>query len=58
MGGMGEWLLVGGEVWEDKEGGVEEEEVVVVVEGGWQAGSGGAHGNADCLFEFYCQARL
>ncbi len=55
MGGMGEWLVVGGEVWEDKEGGVGEE---VLVDGGWQAGSGGAHGNADCLFEFYCQAQL
>lgn len=52
VGGMGEWFVVGGEVWEDKEGGV------VVVEGGWQAGSGGAHGNADCLFEFYSRAQL
>lgn len=51
MGVMEEWSVVGGEVREDKEGGV-------VVEGGWQAGSGGAHGNADCLFELYCQAQL
>lgn len=33
MGAMGEWFVVGGEVWEDKEGGVEEEVVVVVVDG-------------------------
>lgn len=54
MGGMGEWFVVGGEVCEEKEGGVEV--VVVVVD--WGGGSGGAHGNADCLFEFYSRAQL
>ena len=47
MGEMGAWLVV----WEDKEGGLEENDVGVV-------GSGGAYGNADCLFELFCQARL
>lgn len=34
MGRMGAWLVVGGEVWEDKEGGVEKNDVVVRGGGG------------------------